>query len=353
MKNCYYAAFVPGLQELVAQAVRERLPDVSIKKLLEGAIIFETECSYDRLNFFCFNNIFAVIDIVDITEDSAVHREHPENNGKNILEFHAGKILRPGRDLPKGAAGVISENSKKIKTFRLVCSIENKPAALDETLRRKMEKFIEDHSYLKLNRSGPDTEFWLLYRREGISLFLKRLTRSFEKNLQPGELSPPLAWLLCRAAGLRSGDTVLDPFSGYGAIPEAVIKHFPVKKIVALDTENRCVKICRRKKSLQSERAGIHNADFFSFSFSPGSFDAIITDPPWGHYRESQIPQEVFYEKMLAFFSGLLKPEGRAVILAGIELESAAKKTAALKLEKSMPVLVSGKKASVFVFKKP
>ncbi|WP_461248368.1 hypothetical protein, partial [Treponema sp. R6D11] len=61
----YYATFIPGLQTFIEQVIKERLSDVKIKKLLDGAVIFETETSYDKLNFFCFNNIFAVISIMD------------------------------------------------------------------------------------------------------------------------------------------------------------------------------------------------------------------------------------------------------------------------------------------------
>ena len=65
LKNLYYGSFVPGMQDVIEEVVRERLSDVSVVKLHDGAIVFETDCSYDRLNFFCFNNIFAVIDILD------------------------------------------------------------------------------------------------------------------------------------------------------------------------------------------------------------------------------------------------------------------------------------------------
>jgi hypothetical protein len=98
MANLFYAAFVPGFQDFIAELVKERLADVVIKKLLDGAILFETECTYDKLNFFCFNNIFAVIDVL-------------ENAAKNkALEAHIGKTL--GKP-----SSIISENNSKIRSF--------------------------------------------------------------------------------------------------------------------------------------------------------------------------------------------------------------------------------------------
>jgi len=346
------------MQDLIADVVRERLPAVSIVKLLDGAILFETECSYDRLNLLCFNNIFAVIDILEMSAENV--RAGPGSAAP--LEHHIRKITaekkhrEPGAALSEGARAVLSENNKKIKTFRLVCSLENKPASINEILKQDIENFIARNSTLKVERSGPDTEFWFLYRREGFSLFMKRLTHSIEKKLRPGELTPQLAWLLCRTGGLKPGETVLDPFCGYGAIAEAALKHFPIKFFYASDVDNRCIKITRSRPGLKSERCGIRTADVFSISeFIPaGGIDAIITDPPWGMYKETQIPLAKFYEETLALFSKLLKDGGRAVILSAAreELEAAAAKIKTLPITQTIPILVSGKKASVFTLKK-
>ena len=339
------------MQDLAAEIVRERLEDVSIVKLLEGAIAFETECSYDRLNFFCFNNIFAVIDILVVMPNTGTP-----------LEAHAekisalGKIGRTVDVFSERARAVISENNRKIKTFRLVCSLENKPASIDENLKRGVEEFIARNSALRVDRANPDTEFWLLYRREGFSFFLKRLTRSVEKSLHPGELTPQLAWFLCRLAESGPGEIVLDPFCGYGSIPEAALKHFPIKKFYASDTDPRCVKIAASKKSLKNERCEIRRLDVLSVpDFIPeDGVDAIITDPPWGMYKETRVPLEKFYEETLNLFSGLLKPGGRAVILTAAreELESSVEKAATLRIMKTIPILVSGKKAAVFLIEK-
>ena len=347
MKNIFYASFVPGMKELIAEILRQRLPDVSLVKLLDGAVIFETECTYDRLNFFCFNNIFAVIDIFDGNVQARPGTAAP-------LELHAKKILAAGKT--EMACAVIPENSKKIKTFRIVCSLENKPASISENARCGIESFVMRNSALRPNRSGADTEFWFLYRREGFSVFMKRLTRSVEKRLPPGELPPQLAWLLCRVAGLKPGETALDPFCGYGSIAEAAVKHFPVKIFFALDIDDRCIKIARQKQSLKNTRCEIRHVDSFAaHDFLPeGAFDAIITDPPWGMYKETGIPLEKFYEDTLALFFRLLKGGGRSVILTAArrELELAAEKTPGLRVTQIIPVLVSGKKASVYVMEK-
>ena len=339
--NCFFASFVPGMEDLVKETVEDRLGNYSIKQLLEGAVVFETELSYDKLNFFCFNNIFAVIDMKDA----------------KTLDAYVLSCLSKEKKLTPDSLKIISENSKNIKSFRMVFSVENTPVNIKESLRSKAEDFICCNSELTANRSKADTEFYFLYRREGMAFFMKRLTRSFEKNLHSGELSPPLAWLLCRLAGLKASDTVLDPFCGYGAIAEAALKYFAVKKCISVDNNTACIKICNGKKSLQSERSEIHkkdffDADFFSRHLTKTSFDAIVTDPPWGDFKETKLPKDVFYKEMLSNFSRLLKPKGRAVILlgAGIELNLSGNKL--LELDKSFNILVSGKKAVLYLLSK-
>jgi 23S rRNA G2445 N2-methylase RlmL len=335
MANLFYAAFVPGFQDFIAELVKERLADAVIKKLLDGAILFETECTYDKLNFFCFNNIFAVINVL----------ENPA--GDKPLEAHVKKVL--GKP-----SSIIAENNSKIRSFRIIFSMENKPTAVHEAAKQEAEKFISHTSGLKIDRSNPDTEFWFLYRREGFSLFMKRLTRhaSFEKTLHPGELTPQLAWLLCRLSNPKHTDVVIDPFCGYGSIPEQRVKRFPLKKFYAFDTDKGPLAFTK-KKFTEKQPCEVKQVDIYSiFDVLPrGGADAVITDPPWGLFKETEIPLQKFYDHAVEIFSQLLRAGGLAVVLTAKqeEFRQAVEKTPAFSLLRTIPILMSGKKAAVFV----
>jgi SAM-dependent methyltransferase len=341
----YYAAFVPGLQRVVADIVRTRLSDVRIDKLLDGAVVFETQCTYDRLNFFCFNNIFAVISIVE---------NFPREGAPEAHIRAAGKAA--GR---QGRNPVIAENSKKIRSFRVVCSEENRPASMDERIREKLERFIAGQSRLGVNRSSPDTEFWILYRREGFSVFMKRLTKhpSFEKILRPGELPPPLAYMLCWLSGPKPAEVVVDPFCGCGSILEERQKHFPPALFCASDIDGKVLALARRRiRGSLSSCCRIQRADIRSiFSVVPeGTADAVITDPPWGEYAELPVSPGRFYGDMAGIFGRLLKPGGTAVVLTARigELQAGVEESGILEPGEIFPVLVSGRKAAVFRFVK-
>jgi 16S rRNA G966 N2-methylase RsmD len=341
MNNIYYANFIPGLNDFIASVVKERLADVKIHRVLDGAVLFETGINYDKLNFFCFNNIFAVIDIM----------EHPEGNSKAI-ETHIFSLLSGKTALQDTVQGIISSNNKKIKTFRIIISRENTPSAIGEKLRMDAEKYISRLSQLKVNRSRSDAEFWFLYRSEKFSLFMKRLTlrQSWEKSLHQGELPPPLAWSLCALAGLKDGQTVLDPFCGYGSIPEEAFKHFHIRKFIACDNDKDTALYSEKRfKNRTQGEFILYKTDFSKLSsFIEGhSIDALVTDPPWGHYIEVE---NQFYGKMFDVFNDLLKPGARSVVLcADKEIKVIP---SCFILLNSIPILLSGRKAVIFVLEK-
>jgi predicted RNA methylase len=359
LPNRYYGSFAPGLQNFIAEILGEGLPGLKIVRLLDGAVIFETAASYDRLNFFCFNNIFQVIDMRDCRR--AADRES-----------WIGGALSRGRGSP-----VIGENSRKIRSFRVIFSRENVPTPLSGKLRNQAENRIARESGLRVNRSLPDTEFWFLFRREGgegrdgpgeaphaggtgpgLGLFMKRLTRhpSFDKSLHKGELPPPIAWTLCRLSNPKAGERVADPFCGYGAIPQARLRHFPPGEFFASDIDSRALTLSREKfggKPPPHCHFDRIDAGQLNRIIPPASLDAIITDPPWGFHEKLPCPPEEFYTPFLAVFAGLLKDGGAGVFLCGRgeEFRAAGEKTG-FTLTRNIPILLSGKKAEIFVLRK-
>ena len=344
--SLYYASFIPGLQEFIAETARERLHDAVVHRLLDGAILFETSITYDRFNFLCFNNIFVVADLMEHTV------------GDEALEAHIHTVIRNG--ISPVAEQVIARNSAKFRTFRIVISRENTPAAIDEKLRLGAEQYIARLSGLKVDRARPDAEFWFLYRDDHqpesaltgrqFSVFMKRLTMrpSWEKSLHPGELPPPLAWTLCRLGNLKHGDIVLDPFCGYGSIPHAALKFFHITQCIACDSNEKAAAYTAARHKNRPADFALHKADFRSLAnlLPPHSVDAIITAPPWGHYQELPVTQ--LYEDMFHVFDLLLKTDGRVIILGDRTdtlIQAAGNRFTALQ---NIPILLSGKKAAIY-----
>jgi hypothetical protein len=343
------------MQDCIAETVRERLDDVRIHKLIDGAVIFETACGFDRLNFFCFNNILEVINIIPVSKN----RGTADGMNKDIMRHIDAVSGRAAGDYSNRAAG-------KTRSFRVVFSEENRPAAVDGGIRAEAEAFIAREWGLRVNRSRPDGEFWFLRRSEGFSVFLRRLTRrpSWEKSLHPGELPPPLAWMLCRLAGLQNGGKAADPFSGYGAIPHEALRHFPLSFFYAADKSAEAVS--RTTNKLRGIRAGVwsaRRADIRGFPAitGEGALDAIITDPPWGKYKQPGTqstagtpdePLDELYRSMTSVFAKVLKKGGKAVALLSGETPAELLQHEELEITGRIPILLSGRKAVIYILRK-
>jgi tRNA G10 N-methylase Trm11 len=236
----------------------------------------------------------------------------------------------------------------------VVFSLENTPAAVREDLRREAERYIASASGLRPDRRNPAVEFWFLLRREG-AFFLRRLShhRSWDKLLHPGELPPPLAWMLCKLSEPRPGERVADPFCGYGSIPASRLRHFPPAEMFASDIDRKALGSAKNKFTGKARHHCVFNhcdaRDLPRF-IPPASLDSIITDPPWGVYRDMPIGD--LYTQSLGIFSGLLRPGGRVVLLCGRgeELPEAAAQNG-YTVTRNIPILVSGRKAVIYVLR--
>jgi tRNA G10 N-methylase Trm11 len=342
-KNRYFACFAPGMQFIVKDILEKKISDVNICQLFDGAVLFETVKIYDSLSLYCFNNIFSVITFAKKKEGG--------------IESFIRQIVN------SGFQNEIIQNDKKSKTFRIIVSSKNQLVSIDNSLKTKLENIISLQSKLKLNRSNPDVEFWVLYRTEGFCYFMKRLSRhtAYEKILNKGELHPEIAFLMNWLAEPDRGDTVLDPFCGNGAIPLKRAMAFPAKQIYAFDIDKNMIGIVKRKtieKNFLAKRKNIIikqvDVKYLDKELSQESVDKIVTDPPWGLFENMKAGINEFYSLALSKMEEILKNKGIIVLLIGrdIDIETLIKPLPTLSLEQNYNVLVSGKKANLVKLKK-
>jgi tRNA G10 N-methylase Trm11 len=253
---------------------------------------------------------------------------------------------------------VISNNTKKYKTFRVVVSSENRLVQVADRLKNKIEKLISSQSNLVLDKSNPDAEFWITRFNDGFCCFMKRLSRHtvYEKTLNKGELHPEIAFLMNWLAEADKNDVVLDPFCGYGAIPVMRALHFPTKQIYAFDSDDKMVNIVKKKLAKRKSLANMKNIlvkqvdikDLYK-ELPPEGVGKIVTDPPWGEYEKLKMGVNEYYYFILSKLEKALKNDGIIVMLAGREIDivSLVSKFPNLSLLQNYNMLVSGKKANM------
>lgn len=338
--NHFFGTFISGTGEIVEAMLEQRLQDCRILSLLDGAVEFETATPYSDLNLFCCNNLFQV-----------VHRGSLPGAGS--LNAYLKTLLAE-----EAAWADIKNSSSKIRTFRLVTSRQNQLVSVDASLRGRLEQRLSKRTGLRLDRSRPDTEFWVLSRSEGTAYFLKRLSRhtAYDKLLDPGELHPELAYMMCWLTAPKYTDVVVDPFCGYGAIPVQRGKRFPFARLYAFDNDPKPLARAREKLPRKNPNIVVERRDALELGklLPPESVDAVITDPPWGLFQDVGMALDEFYRRALGQIFTVLKPGGRLVLLTarGEELSAALQGLPGLSLQKEYHILVSGKKTGLYVFEK-
>lgn len=327
----FFSTFIPGLGEVVEEAVKLNLSGSNVLEVWDGLIIWQSNASFEKLKKLrFFNNTFVLLFQKENT--------NIESLIKDVISYNNLKaMINPL--LPKHRT-----------SFRIMFSKENQPISVNRKLHINLERKIKS-KYLYVNRNNPDYEFVVFERSEGFCFFGLRLTRhqDYKKLLYLGELRPELAYLMCLMSEPSSDDIFIDPFAGYGSIPIARASNFPFNKIYASDLDLKQVELLKMKTRTAKININIGKWDATQLvNFRDCSIDKIVTDPPWGIYAKVDI--ENLYYKFLKEAKRILKIGGVLVILiANREMfGNCLKKVPELRLLKKADILVSGKKVSIY-----
>jgi len=334
----YFSTFITGTQEVISKLLEKR--KIEIILLLDGLVVYESDYLEREIrNFRFFNNTFILLYFFESLEPVIKSVEKILSvvaNDKNLQSKIA--INLPVRR----------------KNFKIVSSLENQMVPVNRNLCKKIESIILQIRNLRLNIKKSDLEFWALVRRGGYGFFGIRITYPYrdENQRDKGELRSEIAYIMSVLSGVTPKDVILDPFAGHGAIPLERVQSFPYEKMIAIEKDKDLVTILRQKIKHKKKKIYIYQGDALNLSMVENNYvNRIITDPPWGIYKKTDIPLYEFYLKMLGEFLRVLRPRGVVVLLIGqteIFEESLAKFSEYFNIDKSYQILVSGKKSTIY-----
>ncbi|PIQ92246.1 MAG: hypothetical protein COV70_01045 [Parcubacteria group bacterium CG11_big_fil_rev_8_21_14_0_20_39_22] len=334
----YFSTFITGTQEIVKEFLAKR--GVKIKLLLDGLVVYESDYPEREIrNFHIFNNTYLLLrSFSNLAPDA-----------KSLEKILA--MVSHDKNLQHQIA--INLPSRK-RNFKIVSSLENSMVPVSRELLQKLESIILRTPGTRLNIQKPDLEFWALLRRERYGFFGIRVTYPFrhENYREKGELRKEISYILSFLSKPNPKDVVLDPFAGYGSIPIERAASFPYKEIIAVEKEDDLISKLKQKVKASGKKIEVIRGNALALSgIQNKSIDKIISDPPWGEYKE--VPDlEKFYESLLLEFDRILKKEGVIVLLIGakdiFENILQNKFTNIFQLQKKYDILVSGKKAAIY-----
>jgi DNA modification methylase len=330
----YFSTLIPGTADLTTEFLLKMYPQTKILSRGEDLLVYKSDAlpqDIKQLRFF--NNSFLLI-------KSFGKLGH--NPLQSMINQSTGNVERAIREYAAG----------KRRSVRIMFYEENQGVSLPEPIKAKVEQSVVKSRNVFINRKGANIEVWYLAKRDNTGYLGIRLTEfgDYEKNLQPGELKPQLAHLLCLLSSPQATDTVLDPFCGSGRIA-LERTYFKYKEIIALDNDKKLIDELTVKVVSQNKKITVQLGDATNLSQIPdNSISKIITDPPWGEFEKTRYDLDTLYNGFLKEFTRVLIPNSIIIILTGQKeiLQKSITQIPELQITNKYDILVSGKKAAIF-----
>jgi putative N6-adenine-specific DNA methylase/tRNA (guanine6-N2)-methyltransferase len=130
-------------------------------------------------------------------------------------------------------------------------------------------------------------------------------------------LKPTVAVAMLRLAGAQNGaGRLIDPMCGTGTIPIEARRINPQLELFASDWDEQTVTVARDTFRNHDATIDLRVCDARSLPrLHPGPFDFIVTDPPYGVRQAKRMDLTAMYGSILPSMAGVLADTGRIVLL--------------------------------------
>ncbi|MGA8302079.1 MAG: DNA methyltransferase, partial [Thermoplasmata archaeon] len=204
--------------------------------------------------------------------------------------------------------------------------------AADDAVLRAGRAFKSGGGTIDLDH--PDRRFWLARGADGTDRLFEEVAAVDRRSAsarrmptlpfqRPVSLPPRLARAAANLARVRSGDRIVDPFVGTGALlAEAGLLG---ARLYGIDRDAEMVRGALRNFThlgVTAEELVVGDAGEAEFGGSPVPFDAVLTDPPYG--RGSSTGGEGSAEvvdRVLPRWAARVRPGGRLVVIVPAPVE--------------------------------
>jgi 23S rRNA G2445 N2-methylase RlmL len=348
-----YAMVHPGLEEVAADEVARDLGS-EVKRTAPGLVVFRVnEIGPSLLELRTTEDIFLLAwgtdQLTHRAEDlDKIPRWTRSTDWQHLLRLH--HALRPK---PKGRP-----------TYRLITQMEGHHAYLRRDARRALAegllgKFPDSWRPAEENAA---VEVWLTIdgARAVCGLRLSDRTmrhRTYKLEHRPASLRPTLAAAMVRLAEVKPRHVFLDPMCGAGTILAehlAVMSKIraPIAPALGGDLELGALRAAAGNLR-RLGRVELVNWDATRLPLGDASVDRVVSNPPFGKQLETPEAVGPLYRRMVSEHDRVLRPGGRAVLLASDQrgIREAARAAGWVR-ERELRVRVLGQAAVISVWRK-
>lgn len=212
-----------------------------------------------------------------------------------------------------------------------------------------------DHGdlHVRIRRSTVYQDGWAVLIRRSPRPWATRAWRT--ENL-PGSLHGPVAAALGMLAELRPNDRVLNAGSGSGTIAIECLGVQPQAHLVALDVAWPHVQITRQHaESANVTLKGLLQSDVHDLPFAPMTFDAVLSDLPFGQLMGRTSDLGALYDVWLRESARVTKPDGRGIFLTHavrLMMEVLGHVQTIWHIERVLPITLNGLHPRLFLLKR-
>jgi len=335
----FVSTYTTGFQDQVTSLLQKNLLHTTILDARDGILFYTTKSRIqDVAKLPYVNNSFILL-----YESKHTHSKLPmftEEVIKNSSQWIINLSILPWN------------LSYRVKWF-----IENKPSSIPITMTRNLENSISKrykNYHVDINNPAYELRISLRKWEKGVCLF--RITKkNAQKWLEKGELRPEFAYLISSFTYFNWNDVILEPFTGYWAIPKIIAQHFPYKTLIVNDIDKHRIAHCKKTLKDKGDNIIFLNEDALHFSqIHDTEINHIVTDPPWWLFERLLPNKETFYEKAIQEMKRILKSGGTLTICtAQKEITQKLLQKYDFTIHQEIHTLVSGKKVAVYFTQKP
>jgi 23S rRNA G2445 N2-methylase RlmL len=313
----YFVTVVPGLEAIAEEEIRDLDRKAEFGKALPGLVPFDTRLSpEDLLGLRCVEDVFAALAIVfPLKTDST-----------GILQTFRAAHRSPLWDAAIDALRSTRPPKKRRLTYRVVAQLDGHHAFRRLDLQRAVEDAVAQKAGIAWERVPEDAAIEVWVRGEGnraaVGIRLSDNTmrhRTYKEVQLPASLKPTVAAAMVRLTRPADDDTFLDPMCGSGTIllERALAGRHGL--ILGGDNDPNALDAAKANVGRRHQPLRIEPMDVRHLPLEAASIDKLATNLPFGRQILTPAALPELYEAAFHEFARVVKPGGRAVLLAAFE----------------------------------